>query len=235
MKKKSVDNDDILNIVNEIKEKDKTIEDSKKDYPDKIRNSEEALLKYIEENDPKVLKTGFPDKWKYLTEKLAFPYGFLNCIEDYQKPVHNLKKEDFFSKLKNHYSDDEKIEKTKVIIKRFNIENGEKLTEIYSKIDVLLHTCVFENYVKVSVNEFGINPPYCVSLPGCTWQCGLKYTGMNLQTLQGKDMSLIIENNFRGGIGSVMGDRYVKSVDNKKIKSADANNLYGHSISQPLP
>ena len=51
-------------------------------------------------NDLKKLKTGFPDKWKFLTEKLAYPYEFFNCIEDYQKPVDNLKKEDFFSKLK---------------------------------------------------------------------------------------------------------------------------------------
>ena len=32
-----------------------------------------------------------------------------------------------------------------------------------------------------------------------------------------------------------MGDRYVKSDENKKILYIDANNLYGHSMSQPLP
>ena len=95
--------------------------------------------------------------------------------------------------------------------------------------------CVFEKFIKVSVNEFGINPLYCVSLPGYTWQCGLKYTGINLQTLQDKDMILLLENNIRGGISSVMGDRYIKSDENKKISYVDANNLYGHSMSQPLP
>ena len=44
------------------------------------------------------------------------------------------------------------------------------------------------NSLKVSVNEFGINSLYCVSLPGYTWQCGLKYTGKNLQTLQVKGL-----------------------------------------------
>ena len=95
--------------------------------------------------------------------------------------------------------------------------------------------CVFEKLIKVSINEFDINPLYCFSLPGYTWQCGLKYRGMNLQTLQDKDMILLIENNIRGGISSVMGDRYVKSDENKKILYVDANNLYGHSMSQPLP
>ena len=95
--------------------------------------------------------------------------------------------------------------------------------------------CVFEKFIKVSVNEFGINPLYCVSLPGYTWQCGLKYTGTNLQTLQDKDMILLLENNIRSGISSVMGDRYIKSEDTKKILYKDANILYGHSMSEPLP
>ena len=48
-------------------------------------------------------------------------------------------------------------------------------------------------------------------------------------------MILLLENNFRGGISSVMGDRYIKSDDNKKILYVDAINLYGHSMSEPLP
>ena len=44
-----------------------------------------------------------------------------------------------------------------------------------------------------------------------------------------------MENNSRGGVSSVMGYQYVKSDENKKIIYLDANNLYGHSMSQPLP
>ena len=49
-----------------------------------------------------------------------------------------------------------------------------------------------------------------MSLPGYTWQCGLKYTDIKLDTLEDKDMILLIENNIRGGVSSVMGDRNVK-------------------------
>ena len=103
------------------------------------------------------------------------------------------------------------------------------------KSDVLLLTCVFEKFIKVSAGELGIYPLYCVSSPCYTWQCGLKYTGINLQTLKDKDMILLLENNIRGGISSVMGDRYVQSDENKKILYVDANNLYGHSMFQTLP
>ena len=42
-------------------------------------------------------------------------------------------------------------------------------------------------------------------------------TDINLQTFQYKDLILLIKNNIRGGIRSVMSDRYVKSDENKHI------------------
>ena len=48
-------------------------------------------------------------------------------------------------------------------------------------------------------------------------------------------MILLLENIIRGVIGSVMGDRYVQSDENKKILYRDITILFGHSMSQPLP
>ena len=117
----------------------------------------------------------------------------------------------------------------------FNTKIGEELTQLYIKTDNLLLACVFENFIKKLVIEFGINPLYCISLPGYTWQWGLKYTGNNLQTLQGKDLISTLENIIRGGVSSVMGDRYVNSDKNKNKIYIDATNLHGHSMIQPLP
>ena len=105
-KEEILDNGEILNIVNGIVEDDKTIEDFRKDYPDKTEKLEEPLLNYLGEKDHKILRTGFPDKWKYIKEKLAYPYEYFNCFDDYQKPVDNLKEEDFLSKIKNDYPGD---------------------------------------------------------------------------------------------------------------------------------
>ena len=55
-----------------------------------------------------------------------------------------------------------------------------------------------------------------------------------IRKLQDKDIFLLLENNTRGEISSVMGDRYVKT-DLKKISYVDAKSLYGHSMSQPMP
>ena len=86
------------------------------------------------------------------------------------------------------------------------------------------------NLFQVLIKDFDIFPVYCVSLHGYTWQCGIKYNNIKLQTLQDKDLIYI-----RGGISSVRGDRYIKSDEDKKILYMDANKLYGHSISQVLP
>ena len=74
-----------------------------------------------------------------------------------------------------------------------------------------------------------------MSLPGYIWQCGMKYTDIKLQTLQDRDMILLVENIIRGGISSVMGDRYVQSDENKKKFYVDANKLYGWAMSEYLP
>ena len=74
-----------------------------------------------------------------------------------------------------------------------------------------------------------------MSLPGYTWQCGMKHTDMKLQKFQDKDMILLLGNSIRGGVSSIMGSIYEKSREDKKILYVDANNLYGLAMSESLP
>ena len=136
--------------------------------------------------------------------------------------------------MKNKCPTDEEIERTKEFIKKFKKRNGEKLTRFYLKSDVILLTCVFEKFTKVSINEFDISLLFSVSLRRYNWRCGWNYTAIGLQTPKDKDMILLFEKFNRGGLSSVMGDIYAKSDNSKKIMYIDANNLYAHSMSQPL-
>ena len=113
----------------------------------------DKIVKNLDEDDFKILKKVFPDKWQYLNKKLAYPYEYFNSIDDYKKPVDILKRENFFSKLKNDYPGDDEIERTKEIIKLFNIKDGEDLTKLYCKSDVILLADVFEKFVKVSTEK----------------------------------------------------------------------------------
>ena len=102
-------------------------------------------------------------------------------------------------------------------------------------MDVLQLTEVFENFVEKSTLEYGINPLYGYSLPGCTWKAGLKLTKIKLDFIKNKQLLLLLENNIRGGISSVMGPRFIESNENTKLLYIDANNLYGWAMSQYLP
>ena len=53
-----------------------------------------------------------------------------------------------------------------------------------------------------------------MSLPAYTYQRALNYTDIKLQTLQDKNLNLLLENNIRGGIPSLIKDRYIISNDN---------------------
>ena len=99
----------------------------------------------------------------------------------------------------------------------FDIKNGEALTHLFLESDVILLADVFEKFINISIEEYVINTLYCVSLPGYTRQCGMKFTAIKFKTLQDKDMILLLENNIRGGISSVMGDRCIQSNEKKRF------------------
>ena len=96
------------------------------------------------------------------------------------------------------------------------------MSDLYFKSDVVLLADIFQKPIKVSNKEFNNNPLHRFSLPGYTWQCGLKFTIIRLQTLQDKDLILLLENSIRRCICSVMGDRYVQSKQNKKTLHQNA-------------
>ena len=89
-----------------------------------LSESLDKLVNNLDEDDFKILKKKFPDKWQYLNKKLAYPYEYFSSIDDYKKPVDNLKKEDFFSKLKIECPDDDEIERTREIIKYLILKMG---------------------------------------------------------------------------------------------------------------
>ena len=76
---------------------------------------------------------------------------------------------------------------------------------------------------------------YSYSLPGYTWKAGLKFTNIKLDFIKDKQLLLLLENNIRGGISSVMGPRYIESNETTNLLYIDANNLYGWAMSQYLP
>ena len=141
--------------------------------------------------------------------------------------VNNAKKKTILVNWKMVILMIEETKRTDTTKETLEIQTGDKLVELYLKSDVFILANVFEKLNKVSNVEFVINPSYCVSLPGYFWNCNIKRKSLKLRTLQDKDTNKRNENKFAAGISSVLGDRYEKLKENKKIFYVDAKNLYG--------
>ena len=57
-----------------------------------------------------------------------------------------MTKKDFCSKLKNKCPSDEEIQRTREIIKLFDIKNGEELLNLYLNSDVVFLADIFEKF-----------------------------------------------------------------------------------------
>ena len=98
----------------------------------------------------------------------------------------------------------------------------------------ILGYCMNE-YVKLSMKEFELNPLHYVSLPGYSFDCWLMSSGVSLDTLQDKQMLDDFVGAKRGGICGIIGDRYIDNSDGKTIWYINANNLFGYAMMQKLP
>jgi len=66
----------------------------------------------------------------------------------------------------------------------------------------LLADCM-ENFRRVGIQEYGIDPAHCWTLAGYTWQCCLKMTNLELQLITDPNIYLMFENAIRGGVSTV--------------------------------
>ena len=95
----------------------------------------------------------------------------------YQKIIGNLKIEDFKSSLHNKLPTQEEVDNV-------NNENshktGKDLTIEYLQNDVEILDYCMNEYVKLSMKEFKLNPLHYVILPGYSFDCWLMSSGVTL-------------------------------------------------------
>jgi hypothetical protein len=120
--------------------------------------------------------------------------------------------------------------------------------DLYLKTDTLLLADVFENFRKVAMQNYELDPCHYYTSPGLSLSACLKYTEVELELFTNIDQLLFIESGIRGGISTICNrysqanNKYLKDIgmfDKSKpstyIMYLDANNLYGYAMSEPLP
>ena len=129
---------------------------------------------------------------------------------------------------------------------------------LYLKTDICHLSDVFQKFSNFADETYNLDPRHSFTLPGFSWQAMLKMTEIELELISDSDMYLFLMDTIRGGI-CVVNEKFIKADNiytrkihhessDKKIKKKlkinnlnkyilylDTNNLYGHSMSKPLP
>ena len=116
---------------------------------------------------------------------------------------------------------------------------------MYVQGDTLLLADKFENFSNMCMKVYELDPDHFLSATGLAWQACLKKLEVKLELLTDADMVLIVENGITGGTCHIThryskaNNKYMKNSDENEESSFlgyfDANNLYGWTMSEPLP
>ena len=179
-----------------------------------------------------------------LLKKGVYPYEYMDSFERFHE-AQLPEKEKFYSSLSGKGITDEEYGHAKKVWGTFGCRNLGDYHDLYVATDTLLLADMFENFRKVCLEKYGLDPAHYYSAPGLSWDALLKKTGVELELLTDLDMHLFIERGMRGGI-SMASKRYAKA-NNPRVEGydptqptnyityLDANNLYGWAMNLPLP
>ena len=161
--------------------------------------------------------------------------------KDLMKP--NYRQRIFFSELNKEDITDEDHAHARKVWEVFKIKTLGEYHDLYVQSDTLLLTDVFENFRKVCMKIYELDPAYFLSAPGLAWNACLKKTEVKLELLTDNDKLLMNEE----GIRMCQAIHHYVKANNKYMKNynknvlitylmyLDTNNLYGWAMLQKLP
>ena len=108
--------------------------------------------------------------------------------------------EAFYSKLNMTEVREEDYEHACRVWKEFGLKDLGEYHDLYLKTDVILLANVFEEFRKVCLKNYGLDPAHFYTAPELAWKACLKKTRIRLELLLDPDMLLMFERGIRGGI-----------------------------------
>ena len=184
------------------------------------------------------------EKLNLMARKGVYPYDYMDSFEKFNK-TELPTKEEFYSILNNEHISDEDYSHAENVWNTFKLKTMGEYHNLYLESDILLLADVFENFRKICLQYYKLDPCHYFTSPGLSWDAMLKMTNIQLELMTDIDMFQFIEKGSRGGI-SYIANRYAKAnnkymseydenMPSKYIIYLDANNLYGWAMSQYLP
>ena len=175
-------------------------------------------------------------KFKYLLQKLPYPYDYVSKPEDYYFPF-LPDKQDFKDNLRNCNISENEYRFAKKIFEKFKCKSFYDYHRLYSLTDINLLADVFERYRDLVFDQYGLECLAYVSAPQLAFDGMLRLTNEKLECIPQMSMINFIQKNIRGGIcvcskkyskaNNIYLPNYDSNQPSKFITYLDANNLYG--------
>ena len=109
----------------------------------------------------------------------------------------------------------------KRVCENLEIKHFGEYRDLYVQSDTLFLVDVFENFRKMCIIIYELDPAKFLSTPGLAWQAALKKTKVKLDLLNNINILLMAQKGIRGGICNAT-HQYAK-VDNKYMNDYDEN------------
>jgi len=110
-----------------------------------------------------------------LYKKGIYPYEYTVLWERFSE-TSLPKKDDFYSKLNDENITDEEYAHAQRVWEAFSCKNLGQYHDLYVKTDVALLADVFENFRKLCLTQYGLDPAHYYTSPGLSWDALLKKT-----------------------------------------------------------
>lgn len=135
-----------------------------------------------DESNFSLLYETFGTKAKYLKRKGILPYDNLTSYETL-KETDLPPKEKFYNSLTDEHVTDLNFRYAKKLFKLFHMKSIWDYTLLYLRVDTILLASIFENFRKTSLQIYGLDPCYYMSIPGLSWDSALWFSKIELEYL----------------------------------------------------
>jgi hypothetical protein len=178
------------------------------------------------------------DRFMLLMGKGVYPYEYMKSAEVMEQtelpPI-----EEFYSSLRGGGISQEDYERAQKCWEAFGCKTLADYTLLYCKLDVLQLASCFEIFRQTCIAPDGVklDPAHFITAPSLSWHAMLlrnRMNGVEIENMTDLSMMMMTEKGVRGGMCMVM-KPYLTTAENRHGFYWDANNLYGWTMSEPMP
>ena len=150
-----------------------------------------------------------------IARKGFYPYEF---VDDHTKLNYPglPPKENFYSKVRLDGISDSDYEHALYVYNAFGCKDFGDYHWLYLKTDVLLLADVFENFRKVSVAHYKLDPANYLTAASLAWDAALLQTKIELELITDQEVLTMIDKSKRVGLTFAGAKRYAKA-NNKQM------------------